>query len=471
MITSTSGTSTVTADSVLYVRYFPKAENSLGVWSFFGLPYKTPMLSSIDGAVDENTVRIDSYSEHTRAVDGANKTAWSHLNIDSVLVAGRGYALSFNSKVPNTSIGTTVIFPSIGTSSPVTFSVSSSPTSNLTLAETSSTGGYNWYDCGWNLISNPLTQTGYFNNTGTTGYWPQTSNAYASYYGAVYMYQSPTDSYNVIPLSSFDSSTGGLSTFGACFIQTDYAGSIAQFTAGGSTTSPNRSQSLAAATATSSVPPPVQFQFTVAGAKQTSNAYVIFYDSAHADARAVEDAPTMSGVNGNTTLTLSTTATGSSLPLAINRLPFVGTEMEIPLQVTVPAAGTYTITMPESDSNTAVYIKDTNNSYHDLTNAYSLTATTSETLNYTLVFGQTTRVQTDSSIGITLTQNKTSVTINTSGSATLQRVYVYSETGQLVNALENSGNEVQFNLPSANGIYLVKITTSLGSVTKKLINR
>jgi L-fucose isomerase-like protein len=145
--------------------------------------------------------------------------------------------------------------------------------------------------------------------------------------------------------------------------------------------------------------------------------------------------------------------------------------MEIPLQVTVPAAGTYTITMPESDSNTAVYIKDTNNSYHDLTNAYSLTATTSETLNYTLVFGQTTRVQTDSSIGITLTQNKTSVTINTSGSATLQRVYVYSETGQLVNALENSGNEVQFNLPSANGIYLVKITTSLGSVTKKLINR
>jgi hypothetical protein len=390
----------------------------------------------------------------------------SSSDVKDSLLTGQGYALSFNEKVPQSDIGQTVIFPSPAS---VTFDNSATtPAGTDVLLETNSiTSGDLWYNCGWNLVANPLTQTSTFVNA--AGNWPQTSGTYSSYYGTVYLYQSATDSYTVYPLSTFNSS--GLSAFGACFLQTDYAGSPAVFNASSSLTSPLRSQSLVAATSANGVPAPTLFHFNVAGSNQKSDAYVMFYDSAHADARPMEDAPIMEGVSGKAALTMNTTATGSNLALAINRLPFVGTEMEIPLQVTVPAAGTYTITMPESDGSTAVYILDTNNGYYDLKNEYSVTAKEAGTLNYMLVFGQINRVQTDSNVGITLIQDQTNVTINTTGSATLQHIYVYSETGQLMNAIDNLGNEVQFNLPSATGVYLVKITTSLGSITKKLINR
>ena len=461
----------ITADSVLYVRRFSKSLGGLGVWSFFGLPYTSANLGKIDGAIAENSVRIDKYVERIRAANGANKSAWTHMqsssDVKDSLLTGEGYALSFNEKVPQNEIGQTVIFPSC---SPVTFDNSSAtPSGSNQLSCTTASGSVSWLNCGWNLVANPLTQNSSLVNT-VSGDWPLVCGTNSTYYGAVYLYQSATDSYAVYPLSTFNAS--GLSAFGACFLQTDTTGVPAVFNASAALTSPFRSESLAAvASMASSTAAPTLFRFTVNGAKQASSAYVLFYDSAHAEARPMEDAPVMEGISGNTALTLSTTATASNLPLAINRLPFVGNEMEIPLQVTVPAAGDYTITMPESDGNTAVYILDTNKGYYSLTSGYSFTAKETGTLNYTLVFGQINRVQTDANVGVTLTQDQTSVTITPTGTTTLQQVYVYSETGQLVKSLSNIGGQVQFNLPEAAGVYLVKISTSNGSTTKKLINR
>jgi hypothetical protein len=462
-----TGSGSFTVDSLLYVRYFPKTISSKGVWSFFGLPSGSNSLSNIDGAKIENTIRLLWYDESKRAASGVG-AAWTRTNGASVLSQGKGYALSFNSKVPeNTTVGNTVIFPSGSTSGPVTLTLVSSPSGSVSLSATSSG---NWWDQGWNLISNPLWQ----NSTVTlnASYWPQKSSS-LNYYGAVYQYLSSSDSYSVTPAALFyTAGSQRLSPYGAYFIQTDNSqGPL--WVAGSTTGTPQRVKSSvveASSTESAGILSGVSlYQFTVNGSGQISDTYVMFADSSHTDARPLEDAQVMGGMTGRSVLQMNTTASG--LQLAINTQPFAGSTMEIPLQVTVPAIGAYTISMPLSDTIAAVYLKDANGKLTRLNDTnYNFTVNdASQVSNFTLVFGRDNRVQQEAETGITLIQNHKRVRIYSP--VPILYVYVYAPTGQLQRLATNAGTETYVDLPAADGVYMLKITNERGTMVRNLLSK
>ncbi|MBB3188767.1 right-handed parallel beta-helix repeat-containing protein [Microbacter margulisiae] len=463
---------TLTADSVLYVRRFsktlPGADGSLGIWTFLGLPLTTASLSSLDGAVDENTVRIEGYSENARAVNGVGY-AWAsaRLTADSTMRAGKGYALSFNQKVPQNDIGQTVIFPS---PSQVTFNETASPvTQNMTLAETpSGTPSPLWYNCGWNLIANPLPQSSVISTM-----WNSSSS---SYYGAVYVYKPYTDSYNVVPASDIIAATANstIAPGQAFFVQTDVNGATTAFQ---STSASNpvlqsvaysRPAMAAAATTTTK---PATFQFHITGGGDYSNTYVIFDSRAHTAMEPMEDNPTMGGISGDPALQLSTTATGSSMPLAINRLPFSGSSMTVPLQLYAPKAGSYTITMPQSDTIAkTVLLEDSLGNMHNLsTGGYTFsTAQDGLSLNYILVFGSTALSATKADKGVSVIQDHRQVWVTSVSS--MQQVMLVGENGQICYSSNPMATQVSLQLPQTPALYLLKIVTAQGVVTKKLVS-
>jgi hypothetical protein len=478
----TSGT--ITADSVLYVRRFSKTlsgtNGTWGVWTFFGIPFGTAPLSALDGGTDENTVRIETYSENARAENGVGY-AWAQgagrLSTASTIKAGTGYALSFNSKVAQTDVGQTVIFSSPALS-PVTFTETSTPTANVTLGETPSatSGRPYWYDCGWNLIANPLPQT-----AGINTMWASTSS---KYYGAAYFYKPYTDNYDVYPSSMLATTSSAIAPNAAFFVQTDVDAATATFTAGAGTGTPLvnmdfvrpvlSSNATDATTASAATVQPATFQFKVTGGDDYCNTFVIFDPGAHADMEPMEDNPTMEGVTAQPALQLSTTATGSFISLAINRLPFVGSTMAVPLQVFVPVASSYTITMPVSDAIAeTVLLQDSTGTLHNLTTGgYTFTTTTDGvTNNYTLIFSGTSTA-TLVVKGVTIIQNQRNVII--SSISTIQQVTLYGEGGQTFyaqNYLDNPINQMKFQLPPPAGIYLIRIVVTGGVCTKTLVNK
>jgi hypothetical protein len=472
---------TMLADSLLYVRRFSKSLSGNGVWTFFGLPFNSAQLTqgtpasatlantNMDGALDENTVRIEGYNEYYRAYNGANGTAWTNGRIlpsnGLGLAKGKGYALSFNSKVPQNDIGQTIIFPAGSTTVGKT---GTTPVDSVALS-VSSVGS--WWNQGWNLISNPL----FLQDTiaRKTGYWPVKSSS-VNYYGAVYLYKSATDSYSVYPLSTFNKSGStalGLSAYGACFVQGDMGGSQVYFK-GVSGGTPYRSKALvnpSVSSEASDESSPSLFGFNVVGSGQDYDTYVMFADSAHADARPIEDAPMMTGLTGRGPLLMNTVA--SDMQLAINTLPFTGTTMEIPLQVSVPSAGNYTISMPESDTIATVYLKDPAGKLTNLNAGnYSFTVNdVSQTYNFTLVFSRAARMQQAASNGVIIIQNRTKVSIFSNDP--ILQVMLYGAAGQLLGSLEDAGVGTVVDLPTTAGIYLLKVTNVKGTMVKKLVNR
>jgi hypothetical protein len=470
---------TMIADSVLYVHRFSKTLNNgsgagKGVWSFFGVPFNTAPMSTLDGAVDENTVRIETYSENARAENGIDY-AWpaGRLNTASTIKAGTGYALSFNSKVPQNDIGQTVIFSSPGTTSPVTFNESGTPTPlNVPLTASSSPPAPHWYDCGWNLIANPLPQT-----AGINAPWASTSQ---SYYGAAYFYKPYTDNYDVYPRSMLATNSSAIAPNAAFFIQTDVGGATATFTAGAGTGTPLVNMDFArpvlssnatdATTASASTVQPARFQFKVTGGGDYCNTFVVFDSLAHADMEPIEDNPTMAGVTAKPALQLSTTATGSATSLAINRLPFTGSAMTVPMQVYAPVAGSYTITMPVSDTIAkTVELQDTTGALHNLTTGgYTFTTTTDGmTNNYTLIFSGTSATLVVK--GVTIIQDQRNVIITCV--SPMQQVALYGEAGQTYYLQNPSSDQVTLQMPASAGVYLLKVVTAEGVITKKLVNR
>ena len=456
---------TFIADSVLYARRFSKTINGLGVWNFFGIPFNTAPLSTIDGSLVENSVRINAYDEHLRALQGANKSAWIHLPPDTTtLQVGVGYALSFNSKVPMTDIGRTVIFSSKGTMSPVIFNKTAH---SVTLHETASNAPdvTHWYDCGWNLIANPMPQTCGINNG-----W---NSSASSYFGAAYFYKPYTDSYDIRPASDLLTSSYGIAPYAGFFVQTDTNGATAEFLAGDGILTPSlRSMAYSRSIAGDliSVKQAI-YQFNITGTDDYANTYVIFDSRGHREIIPMEDAPTLSGLTGRPALFMSTSTEDKKVDLAINRLPLIEERLDVPLKVYVPYPGSYTITMPQSDTiATSVMLRDENGVVQSLNdNNYQFTVNEKDvTKNYTLIF-RNIHTHNQVSLGVTIFQNHRNVTL--ASISIMQQVILYGENGEILYSQKPFSNQTNMQLPDEYGLYLLKIIIPEGVVTKKLINR
>jgi hypothetical protein len=462
---------TLNATKALYVRKFTKLRTSgAQAWTFFGVPYDVNV-NQIDGGIAENTVRIEQYNENTRALNGANKSAWKpYLTTASTMYKGVGYALQFNNKVPDSSpsTGNTVIFLSNGN---VSFSDPGAPVIKP-LSYTPS--GVSWYDLGWNFISNPFSQIATIEYN-TSNYWPLNSSGTAdpsvnAYGGGVYTYDTDADSYDIIPLTSFYSR--GLAPFAGCFIKNGANIGNIQFKQLASSSNPLKVKSFSdVEQTTSDTAKPMLFHLHASGNSKAGNTYVLFHPNAHAAQVEVEDSPNWSATSNGSNIVLNTFAEGGSLGLGINMLPFTGNSVEVPLQISVPDKGDYTITLPEKDSTLVVYIKDDSGSLTNLNlSAYTFSVADATAVpNFALVFRKRTGSlgeNTDSRI--TFIQGQTNVAVY--GLDVMKQLLVYTPTGQLCKQKDLNGYEASIALPSIPGVYLVKIVTNKGSVTKKIIN-
>ncbi|MDP4201804.1 MAG: T9SS type A sorting domain-containing protein [Bacteroidota bacterium] len=471
-IITCAASSSLIANKVLYMRKFKKLRtDGSQAWTFFGVPYDVNV-NNIDGAIIENTARIEPYTEKTRADYGANKSAWTtRLNTtNSTMHRGTGYALQLNNKIVEGDpyYGNIVIFPSGGS---VTFSKGDVFSRTL---EYDTNANTTWFDWGWNFISNPFPQIATIEYS-TSNYWPLNSSGTTdpsvnAYGGGVYTYDTDIDTYDIIPLTSFYSR--GLAPFAGCFIKNGANIGNIQFKQLASSSNPLKVKSFSdVEQVTSDIAKPMLFHLHASGNNKSGNTYVLFHPNAHAAQVEIEDSPNWSATSNGSNIVMNTFAEGSSLGLGINMLPFTGNSIEIPLQISVPDKGDYTITLPEKDSTLVVYIKDDSGSLTNLNlSSYTLSvADASSVPNYALVFRKKT-----GSLGenmdsrITFIQNQTNVAVY--GLDVMKQLLVYTPTGQLCKQKELNGYETSIDLPSVPGVYLVKIITNKGAVTKKIIN-
>ncbi|MTK52403.1 right-handed parallel beta-helix repeat-containing protein [Paludibacter sp.] len=471
-IITCAASGSLTANKAFYMRKFKKLRpDGSQAWTFFGVPYDVNV-NNIDGAIIENTARIEPYTEKTRADYGANKSAWTtRLNTsNSTMHRGTGYALQLNNKIVDGDpyYGNIVIFPSAGA---VTFSNGDIFSRTL---EYDTNANTSWFDWGWNFISNPFPQIATIEYS-TSNYWPLNSSGTTdpsvnAYGGGVYTYDTDIDTYDIIPLTSFY--TRGLAPFAGCFIKNGANIGNIQFKQLASSSNPLKVKSFSdAPQITADTSKPMLFHLHASGNNKAGNTYVLFHPNAHASQVEVEDSPNWSATSNGSNIVLNTFAEGSSLGLGINMLPFTGNSVEIPLQVSVPAKGDYTITLPEKDSTLVVYIKDDSGSLTNLNlSSYTFSvADASSVPNFALVFRKKTGSlgeNTDSRI--TFIQSQTNVAVY--GLDVMKQLLVYTPTGQLCKQKELNGYETSIDLPSTPGVYLVKIVTNKGSVTKKIIN-
>lgn len=456
----------IKADSTLYLRKMTKYRSSgLAYWTFMGFPFTSARLDSIDGLKIENSVRSDQYTESIRAINGANKSAWkpymgTNLTDPNLkwFVPGRGYAASLNAKVPDQPVSTTLIVPA---QKGTTISdAAATLTDPVSYTETSRP----WYDKGWNLIANPFARTAKF---GSVPLWD--ANPYTS--GSIWLYIADQDTYDVIPTVSSYYTDNGLSAYGTFFIQT-YSTATTTSTAEISTSSngstPLRTRAFPFST-TSETKPEV-FRLHLEGNNLKYNTYVIFNDSARAEATAIEDAPTMGGLSGNS-IQMSTYATGSDLALSVNTLPFTGTSMEIPLSVTIQQKGSYTFALQESSKFKTVYLVDPAGTSHNISKGnYSANIDSTGSFSYKLIFEKKDESHDKEDVlekwGIHIYESNGKVVITSKDP--LLRVYLFRMNQQLVRAMANCGTDFQFQLPFP-GAYLVKVTTEKGTFSRIVV--
>jgi hypothetical protein len=456
----------IKADSTLYLRKLTKyRSNGVAYWTFMGFPFASARLDSIDGLKIENSVRADQYTESIRAINGANKSAWkpymgTNLTDPNLkwFVPGRGYAASLNAKVPDKAVSTTLIVPAQkGT-------IISDATATLTDPVSYTETSRPWYDKGWNLIANPFARTAKF---GSVPLWD--ANPYTS--GSIWLYIADQDTYDVIPTVSSYYTDNGLSAYGTFFIQTYSTAtstSTAEISTSGNGTTPLRTKAFPFSTR-NEVKPEV-FRLHLEGNGLKYNTYVIFNDSARAEATAIEDAPTMGGLSGNS-IQMSTFATGSDLALSVNTLPFTGTSMEIPLSVTIQQQGSYTFSLQESSKSKTVYLVDPAGATHNISKeSYTADIDSTGSFSYKLVFEKKDESHDKEDLlekwGIHIYESHGKVIITSKDP--LIRVYLFRMNQQLVRAMANCGNNFQFHLPFP-GAYLVKVTTEKGTFSRIVV--
>ena len=460
-------TGTLTATKAMYLRKCTRfrSNGTTGASTFFSVPFATPAFTNtwpiskdIDGGVIENSVRILKYDEPTRAAYVSNNSsAW--VPTTASLDIGRGYAFTFASKVPNSDLATTIIIPSNGS-----VSLGSISASNFSMSYTNASL---WVNTGWNLIGNPLSQIANIVTNNST-YWPYGLGV-LTYACGVYLYNAANDSYQVTPL--VDINAAGLSPYGAYFIKTDnHSTKQVELSAVVSGTGPMRVKSAVTAS-TGNIATPSFFRIQTDNGTISASTYVIFADDAHAEMINLEDSPNMAAASNGNNIVMNTYATGSTVALGINALPFVGNTMEIPLQVSVPLAGNYTISLPDCNDSTLVLLVEPNGTTHDLTSdTYTLTIDSKTVQNYTLRFSRRNvitglnNLTSDSGIAI-YQENGSAVVTSTSP---LLSVSLYDINGQIIKVLNNSGTQSTISLP-ASGVYIVKAITSEKIVTRKLV--
>jgi len=166
---------------------------------------------------------------------------------------------------------------------------------------------------------------------------------------------------------------------------------------------------------------------------------------------------------------MNTFGSNSNIALGINAEPFKGIVTTVPLQVSVPAAGNYTITLPQKNDTVEVYIKDNSGTVTNLNTPYTFAvANASSASNFTLLFKKTNVTPEESSSEIIFVQNRTNVSIFNPD--VINRIFVYTPAGQLYRQRDVNSNQISFDLPSISGVYLVKIVTDKGTFTKKVVN-
>lgn len=456
----------IKADSTLYLRKLTKYRSSgLAYWTFMGFPFTSVRLDSIDGLKIENSVRSDQYTESIRAINGANKSAWkpymgTNLTDPNLkwFVPGRGYAASLNAKVPDQPVSTTLIVPA------QKGSTISDATATLTDPVSYTETSRPWYDKGWNLIANPFARTAKF---GSVPLWD--ANPYTS--GSIWLYIADQDTYDVIPTVSSYYTDNGLSAYGTFFIQTystATSASTAEISTSGNGTTPLRTKAFPFSTTTETKPE--VFRLHLEGNNLKYNTYVIFNDSAHAEASAIEDAPTMGGLSGNS-IQMSTYATGSDLALSVNTLPFKGTSMEIPLNVSISQQGSYTFALQESNKSKTVYLVDPAGTSHNISKGnYTTNVDSTGSFSYKLIFEKKDESHDKENLlekwGIHIFETNGNVII--SSNDPLLRVYLFRMNQQLVRAMANCGTNFQFHLPFP-GAYMVRVTTKKGTFSQIVV--
>lgn len=447
---------TMTADSILYVRSFAKycSNGTTLMWNPFGIPFTSFKLDKLDGMKIENSVRIEQYEEATRALTGMTKDAWKpYLGTDwnktslSYFVSGRGYMAAINSKVPNNAVCNTLIVPAqkgtVITDAPNIVSI---PITRTVLT-------HGWGEEGWNFVANPFYQTATFADN--PGNWPSNSD-----FTPVYMYLPEYNMYDVILLSAFNAQ--GLSAFSTAFIKASVNTQCQMQTS--PLSSPMRVSQFKQPDAKQSI-----FRLQIANQSGRNNAYVIFANGTHSEGVDNEDTPSLEDINANV-LGITTNASGSGTALAVNAMPFVGTRMEVPVSIKLPEGGSYILSLPEGDDSTSVKIIESNGVLHSLNNEiFTITTDKESSFNYTLLFDRSKAANQSSSqlnSDVIVSQNKETITITSYQN--LNKIYVFTMQGQLVQAFTNSGTSVQFNLPTA-GSYILKVITDKGIINKKIV--
>ena len=149
---------------------------------------------------------------------------------------------------------------------------------------------------------------------------------------------------------------------------------------------------------------------------------------------------------------------------AINKLTAIDSKTELPISISTPKAGTYTLAINTKNINLPVYLKDAvAGTYTDLSAATTITTTAKETAGrYSLVFKQPTFDR----LPLTVYPNPSKNTIIVNGSH-IASVQVVDNLGKVVKvvSLKDAMNPTLSLSGLATGAYRLKIQTTDGKVS------
>jgi autotransporter-associated beta strand protein len=173
-------------------------------------------------------------------------------------------------------------------------------------------------------------------------------------------------------------------------------------------------------------------------------------------------------LSGNAAIPEIYTTNNGNVKFAINGLPELGEQTEVPVSIKANQPGVYTISADLSNLPATAYLNDLKTgTVHNLSQnpAYTFTAAEGDAPNrFKLTFGSV-GIEQPVAQSIRVYTSENMLYLLTGGNAA--RVEVFSLTGQKLMDVETRSNTLPLNLTS--GIYLVKVTTSGHTHVQKII--